>query len=198
MSLLFIMLSRLVRAFLPRNKCLLISWLQSPSAVTLEPPKIKSAAVSTVSPSICHEVIGPDAVILVFWMLSFKPTFSLSFTFIKRVFNYSLSIISVVSSAYLRLLIFLPAILIRACASSSLAFCMMYSAYKLNKQGDNIQPWHTPFPIWNQYVVPCLFLTVASWPAYKFLRRQVSWSDIHISWRIFHSLLWSTQSKALE
>ena len=67
-----------------------------------------------------------------------------------------------VSSAYLRLLIFLLAIFIRACASSSLAFCMMYSAYKLNKQGDNTQPWHSPFPIWNQSVpcpVNCCFLT---------------------------------------
>ena len=75
-------------------------------------------------------------------MLSFKPTFSFSsFTFIKRLFISSLlSSISVVLSAYLRLLIFLPAILIPACASSSLAFHMMYSAYKLNKQGDNIQP----------------------------------------------------------
>ena len=73
----------------------------------------------------------------------------------------------------------------------------MYSAYKLNKQGDNIQPWHTPFPIWNQSVVPCPVLTVASWPAYKFLKRQIRWSDIPISFRIFHSLLWSTQSKAL-
>jgi len=68
------------------------------------------------------------------------------------------------SSAYLRLLIFLPAILIPACASSSLAFHMMYSAYKLNKQGDNIQPWHTPFPIWNQSIAPCPVLTVAFWP----------------------------------
>ena len=83
-SLLFNMLSRLVITFLPRRKRLLISWLQSPSAVILEPPKIKSATVSTVSPSISHEVMGPDAMILVFWMLSFKPTFSLSsFTFIK-------------------------------------------------------------------------------------------------------------------
>ena len=71
------------------------------------------------------------------------------------------------------------------------------SAYKLNKQGDNIQLWHTPFPIWNQSVVPHLVLTVASWPAHKFLRRQVRWSGITISWRIFHSLLWSTQPKAL-
>ena len=82
MSLIFNMLSRLVTTFLPRSKCLLISWLQSPSAVILEPPKIKSDTVSTVCPSICHEVIGLDAMILVFWMLSFKPTFSLSsFTF---------------------------------------------------------------------------------------------------------------------
>ena len=91
MSLLFNMLSRLVIGFLPRSKHLLISWLQSPSAVILEPPKIKSLTVSTVSPSISHEVMGPGAMILVFWMLSFKPTFSLSsFTFIKRLFSSSL------------------------------------------------------------------------------------------------------------
>ena len=77
-SLLFNMLSRLVITFCQRNKCLLISWLQSPSAAILEPPKIKSDTVSTVSPSISHEVMGPDAMILVFWILSFKPTFSLS------------------------------------------------------------------------------------------------------------------------
>ena len=88
-------------------------------------------------------------------------------------------------SAYLRLLIFLPAILIPACVSSSPVFLMMYSAYKLNKQGDNIQPWRTPFPIWNPSVVPCPVLTVASWPAYRFLKRQVRWSGIPISWRIF-------------
>ena len=79
MSLLFNTLSSLVITFLPRSKHLLISWLQSPSAVILEPRKIKSATVSTVSPSICHEVMGPDAMIFVFCMLSFKPTFSLSF-----------------------------------------------------------------------------------------------------------------------
>ena len=77
-------LSRFVIAFLPRNKHLLISWLQSPSAVILEPKKVKSVTVSIVSPSICHEVVGPDAMISVFWMLSFKPAFLLSsFTFIK-------------------------------------------------------------------------------------------------------------------
>ena len=87
--------------------------------------------------------------------------------------------------------------MIPACASSSPVFLMMYSAYKLNKQGDNILPWHTPFPIWNQFVVPCPVLTVASWPAYRFLKRQVRWSSIPMSFRIFHSLLWSTQSKVL-
>ena len=76
-------------------------------------------------------------------------------------------------------------------------FLMMYSVSKLNKQGDNIQPWCTPFPIWNQSVVPCPVPTVASWPAYRFLKRQVRWPDIPISFRIFHSLLWSTQSCGL-
>ena len=125
--------------------------------------------------------------------------FSLSsFTFIKRLFSSSsLSAIRVVLSAYLRLLIFLPATLIPACALYSPAFCIMYSVYTLNKQGDNNQPWRTPFPIWNQSVVPCPVLTVASWPAYRFLRRQIRWSGILISWRIFRSLLWSTQSKPL-
>ena len=71
MSLLFNMLSRLVTAFLPRNKCLLISWMQSQSAVILEPSKIKSVTVSIVSPSICYEVMGPDAMILVFLNVEF-------------------------------------------------------------------------------------------------------------------------------
>ena len=190
------MLSRLVITFLPRSKHLLISLMQSLSEVILQLQKIKSDTVSTVSPSICHEVTWPDAMIFVFWMLSFKTTFSLSsFTLIKRLFSSSsLSAIRVVSSPYL---IFLPAILIPACASSSSVFLVMYSAYKLNKQGDNIQPWCTPFPIWNQSVVPCPVLTVASWSAYRFLKRQVRWSGMSISFRIFHSLLWSTQSKAL-
>ena len=78
------------------------------------------------------------------------------------------------ASAYLRLLLFLLAILIPACASSSPAFHMMYSAYKLNKQGGNIQPWCTPFLIWNQSVVPCPVLTVTSWLACTFLRKQVT------------------------
>ena len=134
--------------------------------------------------------MGLDAMSLVFWMLSLKSTFSLSsFTYIKRFFSSSLSAIRVVSSAYLRLLIFLPAILIPACASPSPAFLMMYSAYKLNKQNDNIQPWRTPFPIWNQSVVPCPVLIVASWPAYRFLKRQVRWSGIPNSFRIFQFIV---------
>ena len=172
--------------------------------------------------------MGTDTMILFFWMLSFKPTFSLcSFAFIKRFFSSSsLSATRMVSFTYLRLLIFLPAILIPACPSSSPAFGRrkwkptpiflpgeshgrrslvgysprghkesdmterlhfhFHSAYKLNKQGVDI-PWRTPFPIWNQSVVPCPVLTVASWPAYRFLRRQVRWSGIPISWRIFLS-----------
>ena len=77
MSLLFNMLSRFFIAFLSRSKCLLISWLQSPFAVILEPKKIKSVTVSTVSPSIFHEVMGQDAMVLVFWKLHFKPAYSL-------------------------------------------------------------------------------------------------------------------------
>ena len=133
----------------------------------------------------CHDIS--------FWILSFKPTFSLfSFTFLRRLFSSSLfSAIRVVSSAYLKLLIFLLAILISACASSSPAFHMMYSASKLNKQDDS-----TPFPILNQSVVLCLVLTVASWPAYKSLRGQGRWSDILISLRIFQFVVIHTKTLA--
>ena len=132
MSLLLNMLSRLVIIFLPRSKRLLISWLQSPSAVILEPKKASLTLVSTVSPSICHEVMGPDAMIFIFWMLSFKPAFSLSsFTFIKRLLSSSsLSAIRVVSSAYLRLLIFLPAILIPAFFQSSISHDVLCTEVK--------------------------------------------------------------------
>ena len=109
MSLLFNMLPRFVIGFLPRSEHLLISWLQSPSAVILEPKKIKSVTISIVSLSTCHEVMGPDAMIFVF-ECCFKPTFSLSpFIFIQRLFSSSsLSAMRVVLSAYLRLLILLP------------------------------------------------------------------------------------------
>ena len=153
--------------------------------------------VSIVFPYIWHEVMGLDAMILVFWMLSLKPTFSLSsFTFIKRLFSSSsLSAIRVVSSAYLRLLIFLLAILIPACSSSSPAFSMMYSAYKLNKQGDNIRLWCISFPIWNQSIVP--------YPVLLLLNLHTDFSGGRLGGLVFplfeefFSLLWSTQSKAL-
>ena len=108
MSLLFNTLSKFAIAFLPRTKHLLISWLQLLSAVILEHRKIKFVTVSTLFPSICHEVMGPDTMTFVFLMLSLKSAFSLSsFTFIKRFFSSSsFSAIRVVSSAYLRLLIF--------------------------------------------------------------------------------------------
>ena len=197
MSLLFIILSRFVIAFLARSK-----YLNFMGAVTI--CSDFGVQENTIChcfhfcPSNCHEVMALDVMILVFWMLSFKPAFSLAFfTVIKKLCNSSsLSAIRVVSSIYLRLLIFLSAILIPACDSSSLVFCVMYSACKLNKQGDNIQPCYIPFPILNLSVVPCPVSTVASWPAYSFLRKQVKWSGLPISRRISHSLLWSTQSKA--
>ena len=175
MSLLFNMLSVFVIAFLLRSKRLLISWLQSPSAVILESKKIKSVIVSIVSHLFAMKWWNwmPWSSFFECWVFSLL-FHSSSFTFIKRLFSSSsLSAIKVVSPAYLRLLIFLPAILIPACALSSPAFHMMYSAYKLNKQGDNIQPWRTPFPLWNQSIVQCPVLTVAPWPAYRFLKRQV-------------------------
>ena len=186
MSLLFNMLSRFVITFLPRSKHLLISWLQLPSAVILEPPKVKSLTVSIISPSICHEVMGPDAMILVFWMLSLSQLFHSPLSISSRgsLVLLHFTAISVMSPAYLRLVIFLPAILIPACASSSLVFLMMFSAYKLNKQGNNIQPWCTPFLIWNPSIVPCPLLTVASWAAHRFLKRWVRWPGIPISFRI--------------
>ena len=140
--------------------------------------------------------MGSDAMIFVFWMLSFKPFFfTLLFYFHQEAFLFFFnfchkdSVICIsevidISPGNLNssLCFKQPGILHDACA------------YKLNKQGDNIQPWCTPFPNWSQSVVSCPVLPIASWPAYRFLRRQVRWSGIPISLRIFHSLLWSTQS----
>ena len=126
MSLLFNVLSRLVIVSHPRSKHLLISWLQSPPAVILESKKIKSVTVSIVFPCIFHEVMGPYAKILIFRMLSFKPAFHLSLSLSSRGSVDPLRpAIRVVSSAYLMLLIFLLAILIPACASSSPVFLIM-------------------------------------------------------------------------
>ena len=106
---------------------------------------------------------GTNAMILVFWMLSFKPTFSLFSSPSSRGSLVLLQFL-LLECYYLHIwdYWFLQAILIPACASSSPAFCMMYSAYKLNKEGD-LQPWCTPFPIWNQSVIPWLVLCVSSW-----------------------------------
>ena len=120
MSLLFNTLSGLVITFLSRSKHLFISWLQSPSAVILEPKKMKSLTVSTLSPSVCHEAMGLDTMISVFWMLSFKSVFHSPLSLSSRdslVQSSLLSAIRVVSSVYLKVLIFLPAILIPAISS---------------------------------------------------------------------------------
>ena len=113
-------------------------------------PKNKVCHCFPCFPSICHEVMGPDAMILVFWMLSFKSTFSLSsFTFIKRLFSSSsLPAIRVVSSAYLGYWYFSWQSRFQLCFIQSSIFHYVLCIYKLNKQGDNIQPWCTPFLIW--------------------------------------------------
>ena len=133
MSLLFSTLSRFVVVFL-KSKRLLISWLQSPSTVILEPQKRKSVTTFTFSFSICHEAMGPDAMILVLLIFSFQLALSLSsFTLIKKPFSSSsLSAIRVVSSAHLRSLMFLPLILIPACNSPSTAFLIICSVYRLD------------------------------------------------------------------
>ena len=152
-------------------------------------------------PFYLHEVMGLDIMILglfVCWIFNFKPALSLSFTLSKRLFSSSsISVIRVVLCTYLRLLMFLLPILSPACNSSSPAFFMMCSAYRLNKQVDRRQPCQTPFCILNQSVVSYNVLSIASWPTNRFLRRQVRWSGIPISLRVFHGLLRSTQSKAL-
>ena len=135
--------------------------------------------------------MGPDAIIFIFWMLSFKPTFSFSsFTFINRLFSFSsFSAIRVVSSAYLRLLIPFPAISTPAYASSGLVFHMLYSAnflIEVKQAGWQYTALTYSFPDLEPVCCSmCLVLTVTSWPAYRFLRRQVRWSSIPISLRIF-------------
>ena len=133
-------------------------------------------------PSICHGAGCHDLSLWFFKIFSFKLAFSSSsFTLIRRSFSSSsLSAIRVISSTCLRLSMFLPAILIAACNSSGLAFRVMCSVYKLNKQ-----PCHTPFSVLNQSVVSSRVLTVASWPTYMFLRRQVRWSGILICFKNF-------------
>ena len=141
-SLLFNTLSRFVIVCLPRTNRLLILWLQSLFAVILEPKKMKSDTVSTFYPSICHEVMRPNAMNLVFSILSFKPAFSLSsFTFIKKLFSSSsLSAIKVPLHICISDVVDISLVNLHSSLCVIPAFCMMYSAYKLNKLGDGIQP----------------------------------------------------------
>ena len=149
MPLLLNMLFRFIIVFLPQAKASFNFKAAVTIAVILEPKKRKSVTALTFSTSISHEVLGPDAMILSFLVFSFKSVFSISsIMLIKQLFSFSsLSAITVVWSAYLRLLIFLPAILIPAWDSSSPAFRMIYSSWKF-KQGDNTQACHSPFLIW--------------------------------------------------
>ena len=130
--------------------------------------------------------------------MSFKPAFSLSsFALIKSFFSSSsLSANRVVSSSYLRLLLFFSAIWFQL-VIYPIWHCELCTLLRLNKLGDNVPPCHTPFPVLNQSVVPCLVLTVACWHIYRFLRRQIRWDSTPISLRFFYNLLWSLQSKAL-
>ena len=170
MFLLFNIMSRFVIAFLPWSKCLLVSWLQSPSTVIIEPKKRKSVTASIFYPSFRHEVMVLLDTMIFFLIFSFKQSLSLSFTLIKRLFSSSLlSAIRVLSSnrklSYLRLLMVLLPVLIPACNSSSPAFLIMCSTYRLNRQGDRRQTCCTPFSILNQSSIPsiqgsnCCFLT---------------------------------------
>ena len=185
MSLNFNMLSRLIIAFLLRSKYLLISWLQS--KWFWSPPKIKSFTVSIVSPSIFHEVMEPDAMIFAFGMLSFKPTFSLSsFTFIKRLFSSSLlSATRMVSSAIWSYWYF---------SQQSWFQLVLHPAWHLTwctlhiSQIRRVTIYSLDILLFRFGIVcfSCPVLTIASWPACRFLSRQVRWCGIPIFLRIFH------------
>ena len=160
MSLLLNMLSRFVIAFLPRSKCLLISRLQSWSALVFEPKKIKFLSVSIFFSIYLPWIDRTRSMILLFECSVLRQLFYSSFTCIEKLFrSFSISAIKVVSSVYLRLLIFLKAILIPDWVSSSPACHRIYSAYKLNKQGHNIEPWRALFWSLNQSII----LSSSSW-----------------------------------
>ena len=183
MSLLFNMLSRLVIVFLSRSKRHLISWLQSPSAVILEPKKINSVMVSIISPSICHEVMELDAMILVFLMLSFKPAFSLS-SFIKRLFTpSSLSAIRVVSSAYLWLLIFL--LVIGSKPSVSQNNRQLIWPYYILSWNLSMEQWVAVLKLWilnaaNECLVPLSRWTCSSRFPLTETSLMVQWLRLHV------------------
>ena len=197
MSLLFNLLSRFVIAMLPRSNCLLISWLHSPSAEILELKERKFVTTSTFSPSVCHEVIGLDAMILLLlifvlalgWLFHFPPSPSSRGSLVPLCFL-------LLGWYHLRIwgCWFLLPILIPACNSSSLAFIMMCSLYRLSEQGGSRQPCRTPFSVLNESFVLYRVLTVASWYTYRFLRRQLRsslnqtteflWESKNLKWNL--------------
>ena len=158
----------------------ILEWVAVPHPRDLSNPEIKPGSLALQADYLPLSHVGsPPGPPGKSQVLSLKSAISLSSFILKRLFSSSsLSAMRMVSSAYLRLLIFSPTILIPAYVSSSLAFHMMHSACKLNKQGDNIQPWRTPFPMRNQSVISCPVLSVPSCPADRFLKRQVRWSGI--------------------
>ena len=187
MPLLYNTLCGSVTAFLPRSKCLLISWLQSSPTVVLEPKKIKTATAFAFPHLFAMKWWDqmPWSLLFECWILS-------------QFFHSSLSPSS--RSSFLPLH-FLPLEWFIICISEAVdispshhdsSLCLQPSASHdvlciwANKQGDGMQPWRTPFPVWSQSVVPCPVLTSASWLAGRILMRQVRWSAIPI----FHSLLW--------
>ena len=182
MSRLLNMLSRLVTTFLPRSKRLLISWLQSASAVILEPQNIKSATVYTVSPSIFHEVTGLDVMIFVFWILSFKQTFLLSsFTFIKRLFCSSLSAIRVVSSAYLRLLIFLPPIQLVLHPAQHFSWCTLLLLLLLLSHFSHVRLCVTPIDGSHQAPLSLGFSRQSWFQLVLHPAQRFTWCTLHVS-----------------
>ena len=195
MSLLFNMLFRLVLAFFPRSKRVLISWLQSPSAVILKPKKRKSVSISTFphlfAMKCCDQM--PWSSFFERWVLS-----QLFYSPLSPSIRGSLVPLCFLPLKWYHLPIsgcwyFSQQSWLQFVSHSAQHFTW-YSAYKLNKQGDNTLMYS--FSKFEQ--VSCFMSSsVGSCPAYRFLRRQVRWSGIPISLRIFHSLLWSTQSKAL-
>ena len=186
MSLLFTTLFRFVIAFLPSSKSHnFMATVMICNDFGAQENEIWHCV--HIFPIYLPWVMGLDAMILIFWMSNFKPAFSIS-SLSSRGSLVPLHFLPL-NCYHLRLSVFLMAVLIPACDSSSPAFCMIYSSYKLNKQGDSILLWHTSFPILNPSIVLCPVLTVASWPDYRFLRRKVRSSGSPFSWRVFHGLL---------
>ena len=178
-----------------KQTCLSISYLLSLSTVILKPKKRKICHSFTFSTSICCEVTGPDAMIFIFWKLSFNPAFSLSsFTFIKRIFSSSsLSASKVLSSAY-QLLIFPLGIWMQPVIHPPWHFASCALHISCISTGTACSQSYS-FPNFETIYCSMSSSNSISWPAYKFLRRQVRWPGIPISSRIFHKFLWSTQSK---